>query len=171
MVPSLNRHRCTIISPYSESISTGEKTLPSRRVPGEVRFATLATSYRLERHSTDEYGHPNDGTGFSLGIQVHSSYEFHTLPSLNPDFAVDSVPRVQSTRIWFFSAAILDDLVKSQLYHTDGLWKKFDIRGVVSYATIRQYIWYGEWSRKTYNEVDRAFYESINSSVFRSTTP
>jgi hypothetical protein len=43
----------------------------------------------------------------------------------------------------------------------DGLWKKVDIRGVVSYATIRQYIWYGEWSRKTYNEVDRAFYESI----------
>ena len=54
-----------------------------------------------------------------------------------------------------------DDLVKSQHYHTDGLWKKFDIRGVVPYATIRQYIWYGELSRKAYNELDRAFYESI----------
>jgi hypothetical protein len=43
----------------------------------------------------------------------------------------------------------------------NGLWKKFDIRGVVSYTTIRQYIWYGELSCKTYNEVDRAFYESI----------
>jgi len=41
------------------------------------------------------------------------------------------------------------------------LRRKFDIRGVVFCATIRQYIWYGEWSCKTYNAVDRAFYEPI----------
>jgi hypothetical protein len=60
-----------------------------------------------------------------------------------------------------YDLCIVDDLVKSQLNHADGLWKKLDIRGVVSCAAIRQYIWYGELSRKTYNEVDRAFYESI----------
>jgi hypothetical protein len=45
------------------------------------------------------------------------------------------------------------------------LRRKFDIRGVVSYATIRQYLWYGELSRKTCNEVDRAFYESIKVTL------
>jgi len=59
------------------------------------------------------------------------------------------------------AAFIVDGLVKSRLSHMDGLWKKFDIRGVVFCATIRQYIWYGALSRKTYNEVDRAFYEPI----------
>jgi len=43
------------------------------------------------------------------------------------------------------------------------LRRKFDIRDVVFCATIRQYIWYGDLSRKTYNEVDRAFYEPIIS--------
>jgi len=38
---------------------------------------------------------------------------------------------------------------------------KGSIDGVVFCATIRQYIWYGEWSCKTYNEEDRAFYEPI----------
>jgi len=42
------------------------------------------------------------------------------------------------------------------------LRRKLDKRGVVFCAIIRQYIWYGELSRKTYNEVDRAFYEPIN---------
>ena len=65
-----------------------------------------------------------------------------------------------------------DEAVKIPIATGDGLWKKVDIcpagnalgvRGVVSCTTIRQYIWYGELSCKTYNEVDRAFYESINN--------
>ncbi len=56
---------------------------------------------------------------------------------------------------------IQDKLVKSNPKCRDGLWKKFDILGVVSETVIRQYIWYGELPFQTYNDVDRTFYESI----------
>jgi hypothetical protein len=56
----------------------------------------------------------------------------------------------------------VDKLVKSNPKCRDGLWKKFDILGVVSETVIRQYIWYGELPFQTYNDVDRTFYESIN---------
>ncbi len=39
-----------------------------------------------------------------------------------------------------------------------------DIRGVVFETAIWQYIWYGESPFQAYNDVDRAFYESINYS-------
>ncbi|MDP3481041.1 MAG: hypothetical protein Q8R88_14835 [Desulfoprunum sp.] len=55
-----------------------------------------------------------------------------------------------------------DKLVKSR--HKDHRWldKKFDIQGVVFLAGFRQYIEYVESLPKTYNDVDRAFYDAIN---------
>ncbi len=41
-------------------------------------------------------------------------------------------------------------------------FEKFDILGVVSEMAIRQYMLYGESSFQIYNDVDRAFCESIN---------
>jgi hypothetical protein len=90
MVPSLNGHRCTKISPYSEVIPTGgngpaDKKDPLgrsiRRPGGRLSFGPALNRFD-KRHSADEYGRPNAGTGFSLGIKVHSSYEFRSLPSL-----------------------------------------------------------------------------------------
>lgn len=46
----------------------------------------------------------------------------------------------------------MDEPVKSPLAHVEGLWKNFEIRGVV--ASSR--------TRTRYNEVGRSFYESIN---------
>ena len=43
----------------------------------------------------------------------------------------------------------------------DGLWKKLDILGVISETAIRQYMWYGESPFQIYNDVDRAFYDTI----------
>jgi hypothetical protein len=57
--------------------------------------------------------------------------------------------------------SMVDKLVKSNPKCRDGLWKKFDILGVVSETVIRQYIWYGELPFQSYNDVDRTFYESI----------
>ena len=54
-----------------------------------------------------------------------------------------------------------DNVVKSHWSCLDGHWNKFDIQGVVSESVIRQYIWYGELPIQIYNDVDRAFYESI----------
>ena len=56
----------------------------------------------------------------------------------------------------------IDDLVKSHQSYRDGLWKKFDLLGVVSETAIRQYIGYAESSFQIYNDVNRAFYESIS---------
>ncbi len=58
-----------------------------------------------------------------------------------------------------------DKFVKTHRNHRDGLWKKLDILGVVSETAIWQHIWYGELSFLAYNDVDRAFYESIISNT------
>ncbi len=55
-----------------------------------------------------------------------------------------------------------DNLVKSYRSSPDGLWKKLDILDVVSETAIWQYMWYGKSPFQIYNDVDRAFYESIN---------
>ena len=41
-------------------------------------------------------------------------------------------------------------------------FEKFDIRGVVFLPVTQPYMWYVELPAKTYNEVDRAFYDAIN---------
>ena len=56
---------------------------------------------------------------------------------------------------------MFDKFVKSHCRRRDGLWKKLDILGVVSETAIRQYMWYGQSPFQIYNDVDRAFYESI----------
>ena len=43
----------------------------------------------------------------------------------------------------FYELINEDDVVKSHFGCVDGLWKKLDIRGVVSETTIWQYMWYG----------------------------
>ncbi len=59
----------------------------------------------------------------------------------------------------------VDELIKTHRNNQDGLWKKLDILGVVSETAIWQYIWYGELSFQTYNDVDRAFYDSITVEI------
>ena len=56
----------------------------------------------------------------------------------------------------------IDNLVKSHIEAARWLSKKFDIQGVVFLTVTRQYMWYVESLSKTYNAVDRTFYDAIN---------
>ena len=46
-------------------------------------------------------------------------------------------------------------------------FEKFDIQGVVFFSGPQQYMWYVEVLIKTYNAVDRTFYDAINYQSLR----
>jgi len=56
---------------------------------------------------------------------------------------------------------MVDGLAKSAFEVFGWLRKKFDIRGVVFFEVSRLYMSYVVKLPKTYNDVDRTFYESI----------
>ena len=61
----------------------------------------------------------------------------------------------------FCESINFDDLVKSHIEAARWLSKKFDIQGVVFLTGTRLYMWYVESLSKTYNAVDRTFYDAI----------
>jgi pyruvate carboxylase subunit A len=92
-----------------------------------------------------------DTAGLGIGLEIGPWQT--AVPPVDACFSCGSVAKFKKIKD--------HKLVKSNPKCRDGLWKKFDILGVVSETVIRQYIWYGELPFQTYNDVDRTFYESI----------